>query len=98
MRDAWLRSLGVADAVPAPKPGAGPEHGVACDEAGCVVALVIARTGPEHCAQGELIGPRALRRSEGIAIRRAGDGLTVQTVAQWRGRWPWSRQLTEKLN
>ena len=121
VRDAWLRSLGVADAVAAPKPGAGPEHGVACDEAGCVVdlagtkislafrveaavedcrlvALVIARTGPEHCAQGELIGPRALRRSEGIAIRRGGDGLTIQTVAQWRGRWPWARQPTEKLN
>ena len=39
VRDAWLRSLGVADAVAAPKPGAGPEHGVACDEAGCVVDL-----------------------------------------------------------
>ena len=55
-----------------------------------LVALVIARAGPERCAPARLIGPRALRRSEGVAVRLTGDGLDVRTVNEWRGRWPWS--------
>ncbi|MGE3740156.1 MAG: ComEC/Rec2 family competence protein [Geminicoccaceae bacterium] len=55
-----------------------------------LVALVIARAGPERCARAEMIGPRALLRSDGLAVRRTGEGLEVRTVADWRGAWPWA--------
>ena len=118
VRESWLRHLGVAHALPGPRPGTAAQRGVACDELGCVaslggvrvalarrveaavedctrVALVIARVGPEACrgAVGK-IGPRALRASGGVAVRRSGDGLDVVTVAAHRGDWPWTRPQT----
>lgn len=59
----------------------------------CVKAdLVIARVGPERCPGGTpVIAGRALARSGGLAVRRAGDALEVKTVAQARGRWPWTQ-------
>jgi competence protein ComEC len=113
IRDSWLRHLGVARAEPPPAPGTGSSRGIACDEAGCVVAiggarislaraisaavedcglvdLVIARLGPVRCRGANLIGPRQLRDSGGLAIRYRGGDLTVETVQGRRGRWPWS--------
>lgn len=55
-----------------------------------LVALVIARVGPERCARAEMIGPRALLRSDGLAVRRTGEGLEIRSVADWRGAWPWA--------
>ena len=57
-----------------------------------LVSLVIARIGPERCAGATMIGPRALLRSQGLAVRRSGDGLEVTTVSEWRGAWPWAVQ------
>ena len=97
------------------------EHGVACDEAGCVVALAGTavtlahgvEAAVEDCGRGDwsspgpgrsvaghggdMLGPWALRESEGIAITRTGGGLTVQTVAASRGDWPWSRIVAENV-
>ena len=57
-----------------------------------LVDLVIARVGPERCpGPGTLIGPRRLWRSDGLALSVAGDDLVVTTVAEGRGRWPWTR-------
>jgi competence protein ComEC len=57
-------------------------------------ALVVARVGPERCpGPAEIIGPRALLHSGGLALRRVGVGLRVETVAQARGSWPWSRRF-----
>ena len=54
--------------------------------------LVIARAGPERCRSGtRLIGPRALRASGGLVIRTGSGGIVVETVAESRGEWPWSR-------
>ena len=39
VQETWLRNLGTAAPLAAPKPGAGTDHDVTCDEAGCVVAL-----------------------------------------------------------
>src|SRR5690606_2158692 len=39
VRDSWLRSLGVAEAAPAPRPGSGATNGIACDASGCIVDL-----------------------------------------------------------
>lgn len=54
--------------------------------------LVIARLGPERCPDGpaELIGPRALARSGGLALWLDPGGPTRRAVADDRGRWPWS--------
>lgn len=55
--------------------------------------LVIARLGPERCPDGaaELIGPRALARSGGLAAWLEADGSArLRAVADGRGRWPWS--------
>lgn len=54
--------------------------------------LVIARVGPEICPVGRasLIGPRALLRSDGLAVWLEEGGPRVVTIAQTRGRWPWS--------
>jgi hypothetical protein len=55
--------------------------------------LVIARAGPERCRTGtRLIGPRALRASGGLAIRMRGGSFVVESVAEHRGSWPWSRR------
>jgi competence protein ComEC len=121
VRESWLRHLGVAAALGAPRAGSGRRRGVACDESGCVadlggstvalafrvaavvedcgrVDLVIARVGPERCRGGEMLGPRALRASGGLAVRRYGDRLEVRTVAESRGRWPWNAPQTYRLN
>lgn len=56
------------------------------------VELVIARFSQARCpGRGAMLGSRALWRSEGIAVRRSGDGLAIETVAASRGDWPWSR-------
>lgn len=56
-----------------------------------LVDLVVAAVGPERCdGRARLIGPRALRASDGLAIRLHGDGVIVETVAERRGRWPWA--------
>lgn len=53
--------------------------------------LVLSRVGPERCAGGaRLIGPRALVASGGVALWLQADGITVRTVQDSRGRWPWS--------
>ncbi len=39
VKETWLRHLGVPEASAAPKAGAGSVDGVACDDAGCIVAL-----------------------------------------------------------
>jgi competence protein ComEC len=39
VRETWLRRFGVAEALPAPRPGEGPSRGIACDPFGCVVTL-----------------------------------------------------------
>jgi competence protein ComEC len=53
--------------------------------------LVIAPVGPERCdGPARLIGPRALRRSDGLAVRLTADGIEVDTVAGRRGAWPWT--------
>ena len=57
-----------------------------------LVSLVIARAGPERCVGADLIGPRALLRSDGLAVRHVGDELEVRSVAEWRGAWPWARK------
>jgi competence protein ComEC len=125
VRDAWLRHLGAAEALPPPRSGAGAARGIACDGVGCIVELagrrvslahrleaavedcvrvdlVVARVGPERCgADGEMIGPRALFASGGLAVTVAGPTLRVRTVSASRGDWPWTRRyrpiLTEKL-
>ena len=56
-----------------------------------VVALTVARVGPERCPGGKLIGPRALRASGGLAVTHHGEQLEVRSVADSRGDWPWSR-------
>jgi competence protein ComEC len=54
--------------------------------------LVIARAGPERCRSGaRVIGPRALRASGGLVLRTGSGGIVVETVAESRGEWPWSR-------
>jgi competence protein ComEC len=59
--------------------------------------LVIARIGPERCAgPARLIGPRALLRSGGLAIGLDGGRLTVRTVAEGRGDWPWAAPLPSR--
>ena len=63
-----------------------------------VVALTVARVGPESCRGGKLIGPKALRTSGGLAVIRRGGQLDVRSVAASRGDWPWSRRITYKLN
>jgi competence protein ComEC len=79
-------------------------HGVEAALEDCGrVDLVVARTGPERCGTaGEMIGPRALLASGGLAVSLAGQTLRVRTVAATRGDWPWTRRhrpiLTEKLN
>ena len=121
IREAWLRNLGVADAVPPPAPGAGAERGVACDEEGCVVVLgsqrvalayrmaaivgdcgrvdlMVARLAGAPCRGSRLVGPRQLRASGGLAIRLDGEALAIETVADQRGDWPWSRAISQKLN
>ena len=58
--------------------------------------LVIARLGPEHCPAGpaELVGPRALAASGGMAIRFEPDGtIRRRSVAEARGAWPWVRPV-----
>jgi competence protein ComEC len=62
------------------------------------VDLVIARLWPPSCAGSELIGPRLLRASGGLAVTRQGEGLAIVTVAARRGDWPWSRVQTQRLN
>ncbi len=63
----------------------------ACREAG----LVIARLGPERCPGGgpaELLGPRALAATGGLALWLEPDGtIRRRAVAETRGRWPWVR-------
>jgi competence protein ComEC len=57
--------------------------------------LVIARLGPERCPQGpaELVGPRALLESGGLALRFEPDGsIRRWSVAETRGAWPWARR------
>ncbi len=61
------------------------------------VDLVIARLGPPSCHGSELIGPRLLRSSGGMAITHSSQRLTIETVAESRGNWPWSRIQTQKL-
>lgn len=39
VRETWLRNFGRADATAAPRPGAGPTGGMACDPFGCLVTL-----------------------------------------------------------
>jgi competence protein ComEC len=39
VRETWLRHFGVAEGLPAPRPGEGPARGMACDPFGCVLAL-----------------------------------------------------------
>ena len=121
VRDAWLRSLGVADADAAPKPGAGPERrgrlrrgglrgrprrdqGIARPSGrGRGRGLRLVATGdrphrPGDCAHGALIGPRALRRSGGIAIRRRRGWPDRPDRRAMARRWPWSRgKPTEKV-
>lgn len=115
IRETWLRNLGAAEARPAPRPGAGPAGGMACDPFGCLVTvagrkvalsrraeavsedcgradLVLARAGPEGCSGGGPpgFGPLALARSGGLAVWAGRDGLEVRSVAESRGRWPWT--------
>ncbi|MCS6778264.1 MAG: ComEC family competence protein [Geminicoccaceae bacterium] len=62
----------------------------ACREPG----LVIARVGPERCPSGpaELVGPRALALSGGLAVWIGPNGTLVRrTVTGERGAWPWAR-------
>jgi competence protein ComEC len=61
------------------------------------VGLVIARVGPETCRDGDMIGPRALRASGGLAVTGGAHGLQIRTVREWRGEWPWNRLITQKL-
>jgi competence protein ComEC len=64
-----------------------------------LVDLVIARVGPERCpGPGTLIGPRRLWRSDGLALSVAGDDLVVTTVAEGRGRWPWTGTYRSAAN
>lgn len=61
----------------------------ACAEPG----LVIARLGPERCPAGpaELLGPRALARSGGLALWLEPDGtVRRRSVAEERVGWPWA--------
>jgi competence protein ComEC len=63
----------------------------ACREPG----LVVARLGPERCPAGpaELVGPRALLESGGLALRLEPDGtIRRRTVVETRGAWPWVRR------
>lgn len=56
--------------------------------------LVVARLGPERCPEGpaELVGPRALAASGGLAIWLEEDGtIRSRSVAEARGAWPWAR-------
>ncbi len=63
VRETWLRNLGRADAAPAPRPGAGPAGGMACDPFGCLVTLgghkvALARRVEavlEDCARADLV-------------------------------------------
>jgi competence protein ComEC len=57
--------------------------------------LVIARLGPERCPDGpaELVGPRALARSGGLALwLDAGGPGRRRAVSEGRGGWPWSER------
>jgi competence protein ComEC len=69
--------------------------GAAVEDCGAV-DLLLARSGPERCAdrarEAQSVGPRALRASGGLAIRASGGGITVETVAAARGDWPWTRR------
>lgn len=63
----------------------------ACREPG----LVVARLGPERCPGGpaELVGPRALLESGGLALRLEPDGtIRRRSVVETRGFWPWARR------
>ncbi len=92
VRDSWLRNLATAVPLPAPKPGVGPERGIACDHAGCIVEL-----GPLHislaheveaavedCGRVDLViaraGPEICRRGGRMlgpwALRNSG-GLAI---------------------
>lgn len=62
------------------------------------VDLVIARLWPASCPGSELIGPRLLRASGGLAVTWQGEDLAIATVAARRGDWPWSRVQTQRLN
>ena len=67
VRDTWLRHLGQAAAEPAPRPGAGPDRGIACDLEGCVVDLGGRRVALAHeaaasrvdCQRADLVITRA---------------------------------------
>ena len=61
------------------------------------VDVVIARLWPGTCRGSDLIGPRLLRASGGLAVTSRGDGVTVVTVAERRGDWPWSRTAIAKV-
>lgn len=54
--------------------------------------LVIASVGAERCEKGgaRLLGPRALRSSEGVAVWWTGSDLVLEKVSDDRGRWPWT--------
>lgn len=54
--------------------------------------LVVSYPRVEWCPGGTpLIGPRALRRGGGLAIRLERSGIDVHTVREARGQRPWSR-------
>lgn len=58
-----------------------------------VSALVIARVGSGRCAgPGTIIGPARLHATGGLAVIASPSGLTVDTVADRRGDWPWTRR------
>lgn len=56
------------------------------------VDLVIAAVGPERCPTGDaaLIGPMALRASEGISLDLEGGAMRLRRVVDERGAWPWT--------
>jgi competence protein ComEC len=67
VRETWLRHLGTAEPLPAPKPGRGAVRGIGCDHAGCIVELgqlrvSLARDAEaavEDCGRVDLVIARA---------------------------------------
>ena len=95
VKETWLRHLGVAVPLAAPKPGAGTADGVTCDEVGCIVAMGAGRVSLAHgveaavedCGLVDLViarvGPERCRRDGDMigpwGLRDAG-GIAVAHI------------------
>ncbi|MFO1068281.1 MAG: ComEC/Rec2 family competence protein [Geminicoccaceae bacterium] len=104
LRTAWLRGLGSTQKPVRPAPWAGPEGGLACDPAGCVleragIRVALARRADatrEDCGRADLLVARYGRCAgpahtlDWIALRDSGG------IAVWLGRDLRIRRVTEE--